>query len=78
MATNDLHLEHLEAEEETYERLRGVPGIANCIECTSNGILLEYYPKGSLGDYVSGEPPPSMAQRWKCALQATECVARCH
>jgi serine/threonine protein kinase len=77
---NDLHLEHLEAEKEIYERLRNVPGIAHCIEINSNEILLEYYPQGSLGDYITSHhtSPPSMVQRWKWALQATECVARCH
>jgi serine/threonine protein kinase len=77
---NYLHLEHLEAEKEIYKRLRDVPGIAKCIECTRNGILLEYYRKGSLGDLISrgDHPPPSMAQRWKWVLQATECVARCY
>jgi hypothetical protein len=54
-ATTTCTSKHLEAEKEIYERLRGVPGIANCIEYTSNGILLEYYPKGSLGGYISGE-----------------------
>ena len=77
---NDTHLEHPEAEKEIYKRLRDVPGIANCIEINSIGILLEYYLKGSLGDFITSHhtSPPSMVQRWKWARQATECVARCH
>ena len=77
---NHLHLDHLDLEKDIYERLRGVPGIANCIESNSDGILLEYYRKGSLGDLISrsNHPPPSMAQRWKWVLQASDCVARCH
>jgi serine/threonine protein kinase len=75
---NHLHLEHLDLEKDIYERLRGVPGIANCIESNSDGILLEYYRNGSLGDCSSSQPPPAMAQRWNWALQAVECVARCH
>ena len=55
---NELHLEHLEVEKQVYERLRDVPGIARCIECTNNGILLEYYSMGSLGEYMSRHDPP--------------------
>jgi serine/threonine protein kinase len=75
---NELHFKHLEVEEEVYKRLRGVPGIANCIECTDNGILLEYYPKGSLGEYISCHEPPSISWRWNWILQATDIIARCH
>jgi serine/threonine protein kinase len=77
--TIDAHLDnelHLEVEEEVYKRLHGVPGIAKCIECTNNGILLEYYPQGFLSEYISCHDPPSMA--WKWFLQATEIIARCH
>lgn len=75
---NDLHLNHLEVEKQVYERLRGVPGVAKCIECTSNGILLEYYQSGSLSEYISCHEPPSMPQRWYWILQATNTVAHCH
>lgn len=75
---NELHLEHLEVEKQVYERLRDVPGIARCIASTSNSILLEYYPKGSLGEYMSGHDPPSMPWKWHWILQATDIIARCH
>lgn len=75
---NELHLEHLEVEKQVYERLRDVPGIARCIECTDNGILLEYYSMGSLGEYMSRHDPPSMPWKWHWILQATEIIARCH
>ncbi|KAK3114509.1 hypothetical protein LTR53_007113 [Teratosphaeriaceae sp. CCFEE 6253] len=77
---NELALEDLEVEKTVYERLRGVPGVAKCIECTSNGILLEYYANGSLSEYISAHShnPPSMSQRWRWAVQATDIIARCH
>lgn len=44
---NELYLEYLEVEKQVYERLRNILGITKCIKSTSNGILLEYYLKGS-------------------------------
>ncbi|RMY96960.1 hypothetical protein D0864_04977 [Hortaea werneckii] len=75
---NDLHYGHLENEKQVYERLRGVPGIAECVECTNNGILLKYYPNGALSEYIASHSPPPMAWRWKWALQATDIIAHCH
>jgi serine/threonine protein kinase len=75
---NELHLQHLEVEKEVYERLHEVPGIARCIECTNNGILLEYYSKGSLSEYISCHDQPSMPWKWYWILQATDIIARCH
>ena len=48
-----------------------MPGIARCIECTNNGILLDYYSKGSLGEYMSSRDPLSMLLKWDWILQAT-------
>ena len=75
---NELHLRHLETEKQVYERLQEVPGVAKCFECTSNGILLKYYPNGSLSEYISCQDPPSMPWRWSWVLQATDIIARCH
>jgi serine/threonine protein kinase len=75
---NELHFQHLDVEKEVYKRLHGVPGIAKCIECTNNGILLEYYPKGSLSEYIHSHDSPSISWRWNWILQATEIIARCH
>ena len=75
---NGLHLEHLETEKKVYQRLLDVPGVAKCIECTRNGILLEYYPNGSLSEYISRNKPPSVSQRWHWALQATDVIGYCH
>ncbi len=75
---NELHLGHLETEKQVYERLHEVPGVAKCIECTSNGILLEYYPNGSLSEYLSCHKPPSTAWRWHWVLQATDIIGHCH
>jgi serine/threonine protein kinase len=75
---NELHLQHFEVEKEVYKRLHGVPGIAKFIECTNNGILLEYYPKGSLSEYILSHDPPSILWKWNWILQATDIIARCH
>ena len=75
---NELYVKHLEVEKQVYERLRGLPGIATCIECTNNGIRLEYYSKGSLNDYMFSHDPPSMAWRWYWVVQATGAIVSCH
>ncbi|KAK3069947.1 hypothetical protein LTR53_011304 [Teratosphaeriaceae sp. CCFEE 6253] len=75
---NAFQSRRLAIEEQVYERLHDVPGVAKCIECTSNGILLKYYPNGSLSEYMSRHRPPSMPWRWHWALQAAEIIARCH
>lgn len=58
---NSLHLDHLENEKRVYERLHKVPRVAACIECTSNGNLLDFYRKGNLSDHSSRDEPPSMS-----------------
>ncbi|RMY42074.1 hypothetical protein D0866_00151 [Hortaea werneckii] len=68
----------LEIEKQVYEKLHGASGIAECVECTSNGILLKYYPNGALSEYIARNPRPSMSWRWKLILQATEAIASCH
>ncbi|KAK0260920.1 hypothetical protein LTR91_002138 [Friedmanniomyces endolithicus] len=75
---NEWYVGRLELEKEVYERLHGVPGIAECIECTSNGILLQYYANGSLREYMAEHEPPSLHRRWNWVLQATDTNARCH
>jgi serine/threonine protein kinase len=75
---NELYRETLEVEKEVYKRLRNVPGVAECLECTNNGIRLRYYPNGSLHELVSGYGPPPISWRWRWALQATDVIARCH
>lgn len=61
---NYLHLSHLDKEKQVYDRLRGVPGVAECIECTPNGILLKYYPNGALSEYICCHDPEPMLRRW--------------
>lgn len=75
---NSLYLDHLENEKRIYERLRKAPGVAACVECTSNGMLLECYRKGNLRDHISREEPPSMSQRWEWVCQAANTIAGCH
>lgn len=75
---NDLYRDSLEGEKEAYKRLQDVPGVAECLSCTTNGIRLRYYPNGSLHDLISRHGPPSMSWRWQWALQATDTIACCH
>ncbi len=75
---NEWYVGRLELEKEVYERLRRVPGVAECIECTSNGILLQYYGNGSLREYMAEHEPPPLPRRWDWILQATDIIARCH
>ncbi|KAI6843459.1 hypothetical protein KC340_g14035 [Hortaea werneckii] len=75
---NEFQSGRLDTEKQVYERLHGVPGIAEFIECTSNGILLKYYPNGALSEYIARNPRPSMSWRWQWILQATKAIAGCH
>ncbi|KAI7201267.1 hypothetical protein D0869_04489 [Hortaea werneckii] len=75
---NDFQSGRLEIEKQVYKRLHGAPGIAECFGCTSNGILLKYYPNGTLSEHIARHPRPSMSWRWKWILQTTEAIACCH
>ncbi|KJX96015.1 hypothetical protein TI39_contig846g00001 [Zymoseptoria brevis] len=75
---NELYYDSLENEKQVYKRLQNVAGVAECLECSKNGIRLRYYPNGSLHELISRYGPPSMCWRWRWALQATEVIARCH
>lgn len=75
---NDLYRESLEAEKEVYKRLQHVPGVAECLGCTTNGIRLRYYPNGSLHELITHYGPPPMPWRWQWVLQAVDIIARCH
>lgn len=79
-ADNELYRDRLEGEKKVYQRLHNVPGVAECIESTSNGILLTRYTKGSLSKRLAScrEQVPPASQRWKWLLQAADIVARCH
>ncbi|GAB1735544.1 hypothetical protein NU219Hw_g4122t1 [Hortaea werneckii] len=75
---NDFQSGRLEIEKQVYERLHGAPGVAECIECTSNGILLMNYLNGTLSGFIARNSRPSMSRRWTWILQATEAIAGCH
>lgn len=76
---NERLVTHLEMEKQIYERLRHVPGVAECIESTSNGILLTYYPNGAMSEYLARcTEAPLATQRMEWILQATDTIARCH
>ena len=75
---NEMYIERLDPEKRIYKRLHGVPGIAKCIECTSNGILLKYYRKGDLERYIAANEPAPMSWRWRWIIQATDIISNCH
>lgn len=75
---NDFQSGRLDTEKQAYERLHGAPGIAECFGCSSNGVLLKYYPNGALSEYIACHPAPSIFCRWKWILQATGAIASCH
>ena len=45
--------EMIELEKRVYQRVGHFDGIAECINISENGILLAYYPKGNLEDFMS-------------------------
>ncbi|KAK4556057.1 hypothetical protein LTR86_006753 [Recurvomyces mirabilis] len=75
---NSIHLADLDVEKKVYQRLQGVPGVADFISCSPNGILLRYYPNGSLANYIKDHGPPSLHTRWAWILQATDAIKNCH
>nr|POF12852.1 putative camp-dependent protein kinase catalytic subunit [Quercus suber] len=70
--------EDLEQEKKIYARLQNTDGVAKCIETSLIGITLEYYPNGSLEQYInsSNEAEPAQKQRWMSEI--VDVVASCH
>lgn len=69
----------IEIKKELYARLQGIDEIARCIDTYTNGIILEYYPGGSLEDYIkTHQEPPNWQQRMQWILQIVDVVAKCH
>lgn len=75
---NRFYVDDLENEKQVYKRLHNILGIARCIDCTQNGILLEYYSNGSLETSMKkhNEPQRSVKHAW--IGQITDIIARCH
>lgn len=75
---NMYHTNDLSSEKEAYRRLQGVSGIANCLDISANGLVLEFYPNGNLKDYIEGNSPPSWKQRVDWILQILDAFIACH
>jgi len=75
---DDEDVNDLSVEIAVYERLRGVPGIARYFGSTKDGLLLEYYGKGCLEDYMEKNPQPAWSQRADWMLQIVDFYAACH
>ncbi|KAI4718477.1 putative histidine kinase HHK15p [Aureobasidium sp. EXF-10727] len=68
----------LEMEKQVYQRLHGVPGLANCLDISTNGLELEYYRKGDFEDYIKDNSAPPWSQKSDWILQIVDFVAACH
>ncbi|KAG9953669.1 hypothetical protein KCU85_g1117, partial [Aureobasidium melanogenum] len=68
----------LSCEKEAYRRLQGVSGIANCLDISANGLVLEFYPNGDLEDYIQDNSAPSWKQRIDWILQILDALIACH
>ncbi|KAH0362705.1 hypothetical protein KCU65_g7838, partial [Aureobasidium melanogenum] len=74
----NMYKSDLSREKEAYRRLQGVSGIANCLDISANGLVLEFYPNGDLEDYIRDNPPPSWKQRVDWILQILDALIACH
>ena len=50
---HEVHREILEHERRVYQRVGHFDGVARCFDLSGDGMLLEYYPKGDLEDFMS-------------------------
>jgi len=65
----------MELEQKAYERLYGVPGIAEYYGIESGGIAIKYYAKGCLELCL---PRADESTRHKWMIEATEIIHNCH
>jgi hypothetical protein len=49
---DNVYANNLSHEKAIYERLHNIPGIANYLGATKDGLVLEYYPQGNLENYI--------------------------
>ncbi|GAB7337721.1 hypothetical protein MBLNU457_g3002t1 [Dothideomycetes sp. NU457] len=62
-------------EQRAYERLYGVPGIAEYYGIESGGLVIRYYPKGCLEQLLSSADE---CTRHKWMIETTEIIHNCH
>lgn len=76
--TDNLYANDLANEKAIYQRLEGVTGIAECLRMSANGIILEYYSKGSLEKYMQHNAVPEWSQRLDWIMQIIDAIAAYH
>lgn len=73
-AVNGLHVE-----EQILKQLGHHPRIVRLYQKHADGLVLEYMPHGSIGEYMRDvDPDPPLQQRLKWARQAAEAIAYIH
>ncbi|KAI4728136.1 hypothetical protein E4T49_04084 [Aureobasidium sp. EXF-10728] len=72
------YMNDLSLEKDVYRRLKGVNGIASCLEISANGLVLEYYSNGTLEKYIQNNPPSAWTQRLDWILQVLDIFIACH
>lgn len=70
--------EDLEQEKKIYAQLWDTAGVARCIDTSPNGITLEYYPNGSLEQYMDSFEEVEFVQKQRWISEIVDVVARCH
>ncbi|KAI4268485.1 MAG: hypothetical protein LQ337_007813 [Flavoplaca oasis] len=75
---NESNLACLEIEKDVYRRAAPFPGIAECIEISNEGILMAFYDRGNLEDYIKNNPAPDVAQQVQWIMSAISTVHHLH
>ena len=75
---NEFHEQDIELEKAVYHQLQGVPGVANCLGTSRNGITLEYYGNGSLEDYIHKREEPDLSVKQGWISEIVDVILRCH
>ncbi|CAD0110192.1 unnamed protein product [Aureobasidium uvarum] len=74
----NMYMNDLSREKDVYRRLQGVPGIANCLDISENGLVLEYYSNGNMEEYLQNNSPSTWTQRIEWILQILDIFIACH
>ncbi|KAI9848751.1 MAG: hypothetical protein M1837_006838 [Sclerophora amabilis] len=75
---NDTNCEALEHEAAIYRRVGKCRGIAQCIDLSKEGIVLEYLSRGDLETYLETEPEPEQSLKVQWILSVVETVSHFH
>ncbi|KAI9670724.1 MAG: hypothetical protein M1817_003834 [Caeruleum heppii] len=75
---NDINRKILEHEIAVYRRVGQCCGIAQCVDLSNEGILLEYLSRGDLDTYLGEEPEPEHSLKVRWILSVIETVSHFH